>query len=73
MDLSKAFDCLPHDLLIAKLAVYGFGIKSLNLLCNYLSGCKHRVRVGSLVSDFLEIIMGVPQSSIPGNLLRCQK
>ena len=46
MDLSKAYDCLPHDLLVAKLAAYGFDISSLCLkfaftnshLQNYLWG-----------------------------------
>ena len=40
MDLSKAYDCLPHDLLIAKLAAYGFGLKSLKLSSSYLSNLK---------------------------------
>ena len=53
MDLSKAFDCSPHDLLIAKFAAYGFGQRSLKLLHNYLNARKHRVRMGSSFSDFL--------------------
>ena len=37
MDLSKAYDCLPHDLLIAKLAAYGFSVNSLSLMYDYLN------------------------------------
>ena len=66
MDLSKAFDCLPHDLLIAKLAAYGFGQKSLKLFMSYLSD---RKRIGSSVSEFLTILLGVPQGSVLGPIL----
>ena len=40
MDLSKAFDCLPYDLLIAKLDAYGFGMKCLIFIYSCLSGRK---------------------------------
>ena len=44
-DLSKAFDCLLHDLQIAKLHAYGFEIDSLRLIYSYLVGRKHRVKI----------------------------
>ena len=69
MDLSKAFDCLPHDLLLAKLNAYGFDLNSLKLMQNYLSGRFQRVKVGSSFSKWLEILLGVPQGSILGPLL----
>ena len=69
MDLSKAFDCLPHDLLIAKLEAYGFGHKSLRFLHSYLSNIKQRVRIGSSLSESLLVILGVPQGSILGPIL----
>jgi len=66
MDLSKAFDCLRHDLLIEKLAANGFGHDSLRLFHNCLSNRKHYVRIGSSVSDALDITQGVPQGSVLG-------
>ena len=42
MDLSKAYDCLPHDLLIAKLAAYGVQEKGLQLIYNYLKNRQHQ-------------------------------
>ena len=69
MDLSKAYDCLPHDLLIAKLAAYGVDFSSLSLLYDYLSDRLQKVRVKSFFSDWLDIIKGIPQGSILGPLL----
>ena len=55
-DLSKVFDCLSHDLLIAKLETYGLDVGSrLNFLLDYLSLRKHRTKVGFLYSKWYEI------------------
>ena len=61
IDLSKAYDCLHHDLLIAKLEAYGLGNGSLNLLLDYLSFRKQRTKVGSAYSKWLNIRRGIPQ------------
>ena len=60
-DLSKAFDTLPHDLIIAKLAAYGFSPNALKLLNSYLVDRKQRCKVGSSYSDWGDIESGVPQ------------
>ena len=69
MDLSKAYDCLPHDLLIAKLAAYSFEDSATSLISDYLSKRYQRVKVGSVFSSYLEILRGVPQGSILGSIL----
>ena len=50
-NLSKAFDCLDHELLIAKLNAYGFGLPALRLINNYLSHRKQRTRVNNSYSE----------------------
>jgi hypothetical protein len=69
MDLSKAFDCLPHCLLIAKLNAYGFSESSCLLLASYLSNRSQRVKIGSSRSSWLSFNKGVPQGSILGPIL----
>ena len=64
MDLTKTYDCLRHDLLIAKLEAYGLGNSSLNLLLDYLTFRKQRTKVGSAYSKWSKIRRGIPQGSI---------
>ena len=52
MDSSKAYDCLRHDLLVAKLEPYGVGKAALNLISNYLSHWKQRTKISSSYSDW---------------------
>ena len=54
-DLSKSFDCLNHDLFIAKLEAYGFDDKSLAYIYSYLSKRKHRTKVNNSYSDWCYI------------------
>ena len=68
-DLSKAFDCLRHDLLIAKLAAYGFDQPSLCFIFSYLSDRTQRTKVNNSRSSYTDIKYGVPEGSILGPLL----
>ena len=63
-DLSKAFDCLPHGLLIVKLHAYGIKKGSLNLLFSYLKNRKYIVRLNNTYNEWIDVLFGVPQGSI---------
>ena len=68
-DLSKAFDSIAHDLLIAKLGAYGVDIYSLKIINSYLTNRYQRVKINSQSSRWSEISCGVPQGSVLGPLL----
>ena len=68
-DLSKAFGCLPYDLIIAKLDAYGFKYDALCLIFSYLNNRKQRVKINSSFNSFQNIINGVPHCSLLGPLL----
>ena len=65
--MSKAFDCINNELLIAKLVSVYF--TALKLVQDYLSDRKQRTRVNNSYSTWFEIFFGVPQGSLLGPLL----
>ena len=68
-DLSKAFNCLPYELIIAKLHACGVDMPSLKLINSYLSKRRQRIKINDVYSSWSEILFGVPQGSIFGPLL----
>ena len=68
-DLSKAFDCLSHELIIAKLNAYGFSLSALKLMQSYLSERKQKTKINQAYSSWEEILFGVPHRSILGPIL----
>ena len=68
-DLLKAFDCICHDLLVAKLHAYGLSLPALKMIQDYLLNRKQRTKIGSSYSTWEIIISGVPQESILRPLL----
>ena len=69
MNLSKAFDTINHEVMIAKLNAYGFSEPSLKLLCNYLKDRLQHIKINLTFSEWSELIQGVPEGSVLGSLL----
>ena len=69
MDLSKAFDTINHDLLIAKLYSYGFSKISLKFIKSYLTNRWQRTKINKSFSTWTELMLGVPQGSVLGPIL----
>ena len=69
MDFSRAFDKMPHALLIAKLKAYSVSVDACNLTISYLRNRNRRVKIMGRHSDWATINRGVPQGSVLGPLL----
>ena len=68
-DVSKAFDCIPHDTLIAKLSAYNFSVETLHYIYSYLTNQTQCVRVNNIHSKLETLISGVSQGCILGSIL----
>ena len=68
-DPSKAFDCLNHELLIAKLNAYGFSRYALLFSHSYVTNREQRVKVNGSFTTWTETLLGVPQGSVFGPIL----
>ena len=69
MDLSKAFDTINHELLIAKLHTYGFFIDAPEVLLSYLQDRRQRVKINTTFSSWTRLLQVVPQGSVLGPIL----
>ena len=69
VDLSKAFDSINHNLLLAKLKAYGVSQSAMSLMSFYLLGRKQRVCLHGVCSSYSELRVGLPQGSLLGPLL----
>ena len=69
MDLSKAFETINHQSLLAKLHPYGFSKQALAIICSYLSNRKQRIKINNVFSSWKDLILGVPEGSVLGLLL----
>ncbi len=69
MDLSKAFDCIPHDLLITKMSAYSLGNKACEFKTSYLSERYKRVKISNKRSSWTPLLKGISRGSFIGPIL----
>ena len=69
IDLAKAFDKIPKDILISKLKCFGIDSKLIDLISNILTNRKQQVKIENILSDMLPVTSGVPQGSTLNPLL----
>ena len=67
MDISEAFDCLPHSLTICKLHAYGLSRHACTLIACYWYQHKQRVKIGNVKSEWQEISKGIPRAQYWGH------
>ena len=68
-DFAKAFDKVCHKKLIIKIKAYGINEQTVNWIKSFLTGRKQRVVLGEYVSEWTEVVSGVPQGSVLAPIL----